>query len=112
MTQTAAETPFPAADPNPVAGLVDLARYPVHRLADPDARALAARCRAELGATGSCLLPGFLTPASVARMAAEAGQLAPLAWRKRPGPGGTAYLAPPDENFPEGHPKRRRQSSA
>jgi hypothetical protein len=95
-----------------VADLIDLARYPVHRLAHQDGRALAEHCRGELAATGSCLLPGFITDAAVARMAGEAALVAPLAWRKLPGPGGTAYLAPPDESFPEAHPKRRRQTSS
>lgn len=98
--------------PEAVAGLVDLARYPVHRLGGAEGSVLAAECLAQLTATGSCLLPGFLTPAAVRRMAAEAAALAPLAWRKPAGPGGTTYLMPPDESFPEGHPKRRRQTSS
>ena len=96
--------------PPGLAGLVDFERYPVHDLADAGAK-LAARCRRELIETGSCLLEGFITPAAVARMAAEGMRVAPRAWRTTPSRG-TAYLAPPDESFPERHPKRRFQSTS
>src|SRR5260370_30151662 len=45
-------------------------------------------------------------------MAVEAAEIAPLAHRKRGGRGSTAYLAPPDESFPAGHPRRRLQTSS
>ncbi len=96
----------------PIAAAIDLERYPIAPLAGVPARALAEDCRAQLAATGSCLLPGFLRPDAVARMAAEAAAVAPLAHRKPGGRGATAYLAAPDESFPEGHPKRRIQSSS
>src|SRR3954451_13431016 len=96
----------------PIASTIDLERYPIVPLAGAPAQALAADCRAQLAATGSCLLPGFLHPDAVARMAAEAASVAPLAHRKPGGRGATAYLAPPDESFPEGHPRRRLQTSS
>jgi hypothetical protein len=97
------------APPSALARLIDFARYPVHDVRGEGA-ALAERCRRELVETGSCLLEGFITPAGVARMAAEGMQVAPKAWRtpRR----GTAYLAPPDESFPERHPKRRLQTTS
>jgi hypothetical protein len=95
-----------------IAGAIDLERYPIAPLAGAWAQALAGDCRAQLAATGSCLLPGFLLPDAVARMAEEAAAIAPLAHRKPGGRGATAYLAPPDEGFPEGHPRRRLQTSS
>lgn len=101
-----------AQDLTPVAGMIDLVRYPIAPLDSRSTRALAEKCRAELAAGGSCLLPGFLTPPAVARMAQEAAAVAPLAHRKPGGRGGTAYLAPPDESYPDRHPRRRLQTSS
>lgn len=98
--------------PSPIAALIDLARYPIAPLQSARAQSLAGDCRAQLAATGSCLLPGFLTPGAVTAMAAEAAAIAPLAHRKAGGRGSTAYLAAPDESFPEGHPRRRLQTSS
>jgi hypothetical protein len=99
-------------DPSPIATTIDLDRYPIAPLGDARAQALAGACRAQLADTGSCLLPGFLRPDAVARMAEEAAAIAPLAHRKPGGRGATAYLAPPDESFPEDHPRRRLQTSS
>jgi hypothetical protein len=95
----------------PIATTIDLDRYPVHDLASPRAKALIADCRAQLAASGSCVLAGFLTGAAVAAMAVEASTLAPLAHRT-PNSRSTAYLEAPDESYPEGHPKRRLQRTA
>ena len=40
--------------------IVDLDRYPIHRLDSPAGRALVDEARAALGAVGACDLPGFL----------------------------------------------------
>jgi hypothetical protein len=101
-----------ASDLPPIATTIDLDRYPIALLGETRAQTLAGTCRAQLAATGSCLLPGFLRPDAVVRMAAEAAAIAPLAHRKPGGRGATAYLAPPDESFPEGHPRRRVQTSS
>jgi hypothetical protein len=94
------------------ARFVDLVRYPIRHPEATAAQALIARCRAELRASGACILPGFLTAEALARMADEARLVAPCAhWGAR-GPGGTAYLEPPDPSFPEGHPRRRLQQSS
>src|SRR5918992_5438203 len=97
--------------PPHLSDLIDFARFPVH---DPEGSgaALADACRRELFATGSCLLEGFLTPAAVERVAGEAATLVPLAHREAGLRRGTAYLAPPDERFPENHPKRRLQTTS
>lgn len=63
------------------ANLIDLARYPVH---DPDAapaRRVAAEGRAQLAATGLCLLPGFLAPGALAAVTREARALEREAFR-------------------------------
>jgi hypothetical protein len=98
-----------SAPPPALAALIDFERYPVHDLAGSGA-VLAEGCRRALVETGSCLLEGFITPAGVARMAAEGMRVAPQAWRTSSR--GTAYLAAPDESFPERHPKRRLQSTS
>lgn len=96
----------------PIAAAIDLMRYPIAPLDNVPARVLAEDCRARLAATGSCLLPGFLTPGAVRTMAVEAAEIAPLAHRKPGGRGSTAYLAAPDESFPATHPRRRLQTSS
>jgi hypothetical protein len=96
----------------PIVRAIDLDRYPLAPLVGAPARALVGDCRAQLAATGSCLLPGFLLPHAVTGMAAEAASVAPLAHRKPGGRGATAYLAAPDESFSEGHPRRRLQTSS
>ena len=105
----AARQELSAGDP---AAFVDLGRYPIQDCDVPAAQALIARCRAELRGKGACVLPGFLHPAALARMADESRLVAPYAhWGAR-GPGGTAYLEPPDPSFPEDHPRRRLQQSS
>lgn len=65
-----------------VSDLVDIERYPVADLEDPQARALIEDSRARLERTGICSLPGFLRPGVAARLAAEASALLPLAHRQ------------------------------
>lgn len=88
------------------ARLVDLERYPIHDLGSPEAQALTRRCHEELMATGSCLLPGFLTAEALAAMTEEARELAPLAYNEG-ATKGTAYLDAPDKSLPADHPRRR-----
>jgi len=94
------------------ARLVDVERYRILDLDAPAAHTLIARCRAELRTTGACVLPGFLSASGLARMADEARLIAPFAHWGAVGPGGTAYLEPPDTGFPEDHPRRRLQPSS
>jgi hypothetical protein len=100
-----------AASKDAVARLIDRARYPIDALDGPGGRALIAECRAQLGATGACVLPGFLDAGAVAAAAAEAARLVPLAHRT-PDSRSTCYLAPPDEGFPPAHPMRRLQTTS
>jgi hypothetical protein len=87
-----------------VADDVDLARYPIDRLATPPARELVARCRAALADDGACELEGFLRPAAVARMVAESDALAPAGHRSAGR--ATPYLELPAADWPDGHPRR------
>ena len=62
--------------------IVDLNRYPLDRLSEPEGEALVAACRSQLAETGSCLLPGFLRPGAIA------AALRPRGRRGRPRPSG------------------------
>ncbi len=101
----------PSSRPEEAAALVDLERYPIRDLDSAAVAALVAECRRQMSATGACLLPGFLLPAATAALAEEAAALAPLAHRT-PASRSTSYLEAPDESFPEGHPKRRLQTTS
>jgi hypothetical protein len=92
---------MPSPDP---ASSVDLARYPITRLASAEGRALLARCHEALAATGACELPGFLTAEATARMTRESETLIPLG-HYAAGPA-TVYLELPDASWPAGHPRR------
>jgi len=62
--------------------------YPIDRLASPEGRALVEPCRAQIDSQGYCILPDFVTPEALARMAAlsravarpQARQPADLQW--------------------------------
>ena len=84
--------------------LVDLERYPLDDLDGARALTVVAEGRAGLRRQGYAALPGFLRTEAVAALVAEAEALAPLAHRSRVD--GTAYLAAPDESFPDSHPRR------
>ena len=86
--------------------LVDLARYP---LLDNGRRpALVAAARADMAATGSTVLPGFLTPAGVSALLTEALVLAPQAHRRQEPLG--AYPDAPTGIRDPSHPVRRRSA--
>lgn len=60
--------------PPDLAEVVDLDRYPIHRLDSGRGEALVAFCRAALAFEGACQLPGFLRPEAVRSLVAEAGR--------------------------------------
>jgi len=91
-----------------LATIIDLERYPIDRPRSPAFRALVKRCLDELSDDGCCVLDGFIQPGSVARMASEAGGLAPLAHRSRERH--TPYFTPDTPDLPAGHPRRTFQS--
>jgi hypothetical protein len=86
-----------------LAGLVDLARYPVGDLDALDAVALAGRCRTELDRDGVSILPGFLTEDATTRAVAESEALAPLGHPSDVE--GTPYLELPEDGWSDGHPR-------
>ena len=91
----------PGAD---LSELVDLGRYPLDDLSGPQGTAVVETARARLAACGAAELPGFVTPAGVGALVADAESLASRAHRS--GGMGTAYLELPDPGRPEGHPRR------
>jgi hypothetical protein len=86
--------------------LVDLDRYPVLAPGSVEYRRVVAQGQAQLGALGAAELTGFVSPAGVAALVADAESLAPRAHRS--GGRGTAYLEIPDVSLPDGHPRRAR----
>ena len=58
-----------------IAAILDLERFPLHRLDETDGRALVDRCRRDLEHDGMFNLHGFMRPDAVGRAAAE---LAPI----------------------------------
>lgn len=95
--QTTLDTP-----PSAASALVDLARYPIDDLASAAAAVDAAR--AQLERSGAAELPGFINPAALATMVADARRLAPAAYRSAGA--GSAYLEVPDFDLPADHPRR------
>ncbi len=86
------------------ADTIDLERYPILDLASARGRAVLAEQRRSLKDKGVAILPGFIKADACAEMARDGHALRERAhledvW-------GTAYLGPPDESFPEGHPRR------
>ena len=63
--------------------MLDTDRYPVDRLDEPAGRALIGEIQTDLANSGAASLPGFLRPAALEMMVAEAEALAVLAY---PGP--------------------------
>ena len=80
--------------------LVDLVRYPVDDPGSEDYRQVVVEGRRRLGEVGAAELPGFVTPAGVAALVADADSLASRAHRS--GGRGTAYLEAPDGTLPAG----------
>ena len=87
------------------AAMVDLARYPIVDPGTPAVDKLVAHCRRGLDRVGALALPGFIRPDAVAGLAAEARELAPLAYEYREDH--TCYFEPADESRPADHPRRR-----
>ncbi len=90
------------ADPGGPARLVDLERYPL--LAAERLAPVVGSARAAIAATGAAELPGFVRPEAMPDLLADAEALAPLAWRSSGI--GYAYLGPPTDDVPDGHPRR------
>ena len=92
------------ADDAAPAGLIDLDRYHVHDLDGAAGRALIEDCRRQLAGAGACNLQGFLAPAGIAALAAEATALMPQAYFKSTTR--NAYFTPDDPALSPDHPRR------
>lgn len=87
--------------------VVDLDRYPVH---DGAARGpLAQDLARQLAARSIAVLPGFVRPGALDRMAADCDRLLPLAHRSESV--ASPYLSSPDPTLPGRHPRARAQDS-
>src|SRR5919201_6099825 len=75
--------------------VVDLGHYPIHEPASRGYGALVRACQDQLRDRGVAQLDGFLTPAAVSQMIAEADRLAGQAWASDQSH--TVYFEPPDE---------------
>jgi hypothetical protein len=99
VTLTEADT-VAADDP---ATLVDLERYPVLSPEAPAYRATVESARQEMRQRGAAEIRGFIAPASLPRLVADAEHLAARAHHS--GGQGTAYLEFPDFTLPPDHPR-------
>ena len=85
------------------ATLVDLERYPLLEPASAGYRAVVERARREMHDRGAAEIEGFVSPAGVGALVADADA---LATRAHPSGGqGTAYLEFPDFSLPADHPR-------
>ena len=91
-------TPDPAAH-------VDLARYPIDRPGSPDYAALLASVRAKLAEDGCAVLKGFVPPARIPTLVAEADRVSPAAHRSYNRT--NVYFTKDDPALPASHPKRQ-----
>ncbi len=85
------------------ADLVDLERYPLLGLTGSALDGVIAGAREQLTQTGAVELGGFVRREAVELLLADAGRLAPLAWKS--GGLGRAYLDSSGDEFPDGHPR-------
>src|SRR5262249_34554898 len=88
---------------NPI-DLIDGERYPIGDLSSPAARQVIDAQRRSLAERGVAILPGFVKPDVIERMAAETLALQPRAFLEDVW--GTPYLEVADQSFPEEHPRR------
>ena len=91
-------------------GVVDLRRYPINEPDSQEYRVLVQGCRDQLRDRGVARLDGFLTPAAVSQMIAEADRLAARAWASDQTH--TIYFEPPDDSAGADHPRALLQHSA
>lgn len=87
-----------------VDSLIDSGRY------DLRDESLIRRCFESFRRDGVCVLPGFLTKDALDALCVESDQLAPLAHRSSTT--ASPYLAPVDQSYPEGHPRRTVSASS
>ena len=86
-----------------LARLVDLDRYPIHRLDTPAGDALISDCRREMREVGACVLPGFLRGDAVDAAVVEIEGVDTYRRTARQ----SAYGDPPPDHLPADHVHRR-----
>jgi len=98
------------SQPQQYADVVDLRRYPINEPDSQACRDLVQACRDQLREHGVAQLAGFLTPAAVGQMIAEADRLAGRAWASDQSH--TVYFERPDDSAGADHPRALLQHSA
>ncbi len=93
------------AETNPLAGLLDLAQYPINALDSPDGQALIAYCRRQLEEDGCVVLERFVPEEALTRLEAETKRLSPEAHYNQTET--NPYNSDPDPDLPDDHPKNR-----
>jgi len=88
-----------------LAGLIDLARYPIDAPASPAYRQMVAMAKEGLSATGACVFEGFIRPEAVARTLAQVDPLEPKAYVC--GQPHNVYLVGADASYPSDHARNR-----
>ncbi len=92
------------AGPSVARSLVDIDRYPIGDLTSPAGVELVERCRADLAVGGACQLDGFLRPAAVDQLVADALELASGAHRSEAT--ANVYFEDVDDSLPADDPRR------
>lgn len=90
------------------ADFIDLDRYPLDDLQSPQGRALLADIKRNMAERVIASLPGFLRPEALARMAAEAEALEPLAYRGPTEASPYFYNYRAAADLPPDHPRLRK----
>ncbi|MEQ8357612.1 MAG: 2OG-Fe(II) oxygenase [Kiloniellaceae bacterium] len=87
-----------------LADVVNLERYPL------DSEGLRAECKDRLDQDGALVLRDFLTPSAIASIQREGEENRHLAYYTVSGH--NIYLAPPDPDYPDDHPRNRQVTSS
>ncbi|MGI9335505.1 MAG: HalD/BesD family halogenase [Gammaproteobacteria bacterium] len=91
------------------ADMVDLVRYPVANLQSVEGAAFVRRCRQQYLDTGLCMLPSFIRPQALQRLAEEANGLAGEAYFCKSTH--NAYLTEEDPELPREDVARRQEQT-
>ncbi|HSF94280.1 MAG TPA: hypothetical protein VLA52_04575 [Thermohalobaculum sp.] len=84
---------------------IDLARYPIDQPGTPAYAALLKGVREKLGEDGCAVLKGFIPPARIPALVAEADRVSPAAHRSYNRT--NVYFTQDDPSLPANHPKRQ-----
>lgn len=84
--------------------IVDLDRFPIHRIDSSVRSDLVADTRDQMDAVGCCRISDFIRPEAVEAMLAEANSLHDQTYYSQHDH--NPYASPDDDSFPDGHPRR------